>query len=61
LEGEFIGVFLMVEVQKYYKLREPKERLNTDFLVKFYERHNTNQLLASWWREENKLLNRTTG
>jgi hypothetical protein len=30
-EGKCVGVFLSVEVQKYYKLRDPKERLNTDF------------------------------
>jgi hypothetical protein len=28
-EGECVGVFLPVEVQKYYKLRDPEERLNT--------------------------------
>jgi hypothetical protein len=61
VEGECIGVFLPVEVKKYYKLRDPEKRLNIDFVVKFYEQHNTNQLLASWWREDKKLLNRTNG
>jgi hypothetical protein len=39
--GECVGVFLPVEVQKYYKLRDPEERLNTDFIVKLYECHDT--------------------
>jgi hypothetical protein len=45
-------------VQNYYNLRDPKERPNTDFVVKFYECDNTNQLLSSWWREEKRFLNR---
>jgi hypothetical protein len=28
-EGECVGVFLPVEVQKYYKLRDLEERINT--------------------------------
>jgi hypothetical protein len=40
-EGKCVGVFLSVEVQKYYKLRDPEEILNTNFLVKFYEFHDT--------------------
>jgi len=35
-EGECVGIFLPVKVQKYYKLRDPEERLNTYFVVKFY-------------------------
>jgi hypothetical protein len=48
VEGECVRVFLIVVVQKYYKLRDLEERLNIEFEVKFYERHNTSQLLASW-------------
>jgi len=40
-EGESIGIFLPVEVQKYYILRDPEERLNTHFVVNFYELHYT--------------------
>jgi hypothetical protein len=57
--GECVGVFLPVEVQKYYKLRDPEERLNTDFVVKFYECHDTSRVMASWWREDKKYTNRT--
>jgi hypothetical protein len=39
--GGCIRVFLPTEVQKYYKLRDSEERLNTDFIVKFYELHDT--------------------
>jgi len=60
-EGECVGVFLPIEVQKYYKLRDPEERLNIDFVVKFYEYHDTNRLLASWWKEDKKLLNINIG
>jgi hypothetical protein len=35
VEGECVGVFLPVEVQKYYKLRDPEERLNTDLWSNF--------------------------
>jgi hypothetical protein len=33
--GGCVGVFLPIEVQKYYKHRDPKERLNTESVVKF--------------------------
>jgi hypothetical protein len=48
-------------VQKYYKHRDSKERLNIDFVVKFYEIHDTNRLLASWWKEYNKFTNMRNG
>jgi hypothetical protein len=59
--GRCVRVFLPTEVQKYYKLRDPKERLNTKFMVKFYEFHYTSRLMASWWREENKFTNHSNG
>jgi hypothetical protein len=59
--GECVRVFLLVEVQKYYKLQEPEEWLNTDFIVKFYECHDTSQLMSSWWREYKKYTNWSTG
>jgi hypothetical protein len=40
--GGCISFFLPTKVQKYYKIRDPKERLKTDFMVKFYEIHDTN-------------------
>jgi hypothetical protein len=58
---ECVRVFLPVEVQNYYKLRELEERLNTDFVVSFYEKHDTNKVMASWWREDKKFTNRTSG
>jgi hypothetical protein len=54
-------VFLPVEVQNYYKLRDPEERLNTDFIVKFYEHHDTGWVMDSWWREDKKYTNQTFG
>jgi hypothetical protein len=53
-----VGVFLPIEVQKYYKLKDLEERLNTDFVVKFYEFHDTNRLIPSWWKEDKKFTNR---
>jgi hypothetical protein len=53
--------FLPTEVYKYYKLRDQEERLNIDFMVKFYEFHDTTQLMASWWKEENKFTNQIKG
>jgi hypothetical protein len=35
--GGCVGVFLPIEVHKYYKIRDPEEQLNTDFVVKFYD------------------------
>jgi hypothetical protein len=58
--GECVKVFLLVEVHNYYKLRDPKERLNTDFVVNFYECHDTSQVMASWWREDKKYTNQTS-
>ena len=44
--GQIIGVFLPVEVQKYYKLRDPYECLNKDFVVNFYHKHDTSKIMA---------------
>jgi hypothetical protein len=60
-DGECIGVFLPTEVRAYYKLKDYEVRLNKDFLVEFYECNNMCQLLASWWREDNKFFNRALG
>jgi hypothetical protein len=60
-EGECEGIFLPVEVQKYYKLRDLEERLNIKFVVRFYEFHDTNMLLASWWKEDKMFTNRRNG
>jgi hypothetical protein len=57
----YVGVFLSIEVHKYYKLRDREEKLNTDFVVKLYEFHDTSQLMASWWKEDNKFTNRSNG
>jgi hypothetical protein len=58
---ECVGVFLPSEVQSYYKLREPEENMSTDFVVSFYAAHDTSKIMASWWREDKKFMNRTTG
>jgi len=47
VNDQCVGVFFPLEVSKYYKLKELEFRLNTDLMVKFYEHHNTSQLLAS--------------
>jgi hypothetical protein len=60
-EGECIDVFLPTEASAYYKLKDVEVRLMKDFLVAFYEFHNTGQLLASWWREDKKFLNHASG
>jgi hypothetical protein len=60
VNGECIGVFLSVEVQSYYKIRDPEEWLNTDFVVSFYEHHDTFQVMDLWWREDKKYTNRTS-
>jgi hypothetical protein len=50
-----------VEVNKYYKLREPKVKINTNLMDEFCEKHNTNRLLAFWWKDERKFMNRSIG
>jgi hypothetical protein len=32
-----------------------------DFVVKFYEFHDTSRLMASWWKEDKKFTNRSNG
>jgi len=49
-----------MQINKYYKLKEPELRLNTDFMVDFYEKHNTSQLLEFWWKKDMNLINKTT-
>jgi hypothetical protein len=38
-----------------------EEQLNTNFVVRFYEKHDTSKAMASWWREDKKFTNRTSG
>jgi len=59
--GGCVKVFLLTKVHKYYKLRDPEEPLNIDFVVKSYEFHDTNQLMASWWKEDKKFTNWSNG
>jgi hypothetical protein len=33
--------------------------LNIDFVVSFYEKHDTSKVMASWWRENKTFTNRT--
>jgi hypothetical protein len=55
--GQIMGVFLPLEVQNYYKLRDLDENLSTDFVVKFYQKHDTSKIMVSWWREDKKFTN----
>jgi hypothetical protein len=55
-----VGIFLPLEVKNYYKLKEPKERLNIDFVLSFYEKHDTSKVMASWWREDTNFTNQTS-
>jgi hypothetical protein len=57
--GECVEVFLSSEVQSYYKLKGFEEKLSTDFLLSFYASHDTSKIMASWWREDKKFMNRT--
>jgi hypothetical protein len=59
--GGCVEFFLPTEVHKYYRLRDLEGWLNIYFMVKFYEFHDTNRLMASWWKEENKFTNRSNG
>jgi hypothetical protein len=52
-------IFLPVEFQNYYKLRDPVDQLNTNFVVKFYKHHDTSRVMASWWREDKKYTNQS--
>jgi hypothetical protein len=59
--GGCVRFFLLIEVQKYYNIRDPEELLNMEFMVNFYEFHDTNQLMASWWKEDKNFTNRING
>jgi hypothetical protein len=53
--------FSRSKFQKYYKLKNLEEQLNIYFVVKFYEFHDTNQLMASWWKEDKKFTKWSNG
>jgi hypothetical protein len=59
--SECVGVFLPSEVQSYYKLKDSKLKLSTEFILGFYVSHDTNKIMVSWWREDKKIMNRTIG
>jgi hypothetical protein len=44
--GRCVRVFLLIEVHKYYQLRDLEEWLNTYFVVNFYELHDTSWVMA---------------
>jgi hypothetical protein len=47
-------------VHNYYKLREPEEWLNIDFVERFYEKNDTRKAMASWWREDKNFTNQNS-
>jgi hypothetical protein len=59
--GGCMRVFLPTQFHKYYKLMDPEEHLKTNFMVNFYEFHNTNQLMDSWWKEDKNFTNQRNG
>jgi hypothetical protein len=58
---ECLRVFLPSEVQSYYKLKELEEKLSIDFIVSLYASHDSRKIMASWWREDKKFMNQTSG
>jgi hypothetical protein len=59
--GGCVRVFLPSEVESYYKLRESKENMSTNFVLSFYASHDTRKIMVSWWREDKKFMNQTLG
>jgi hypothetical protein len=55
--GECVGVFLPLEVHSYYKIKDSKLKLSTDFILSFYASHHTSKIMSSWWREDKKFTN----
>jgi hypothetical protein len=53
-------VFLPLEVQSYYKLKDFELKLSINFVLSFYVSHDTSEIMASWWREDKKFTNQTT-
>jgi hypothetical protein len=60
LIGECVRVFLQVEMKNYCKLKEAEEWLKIDFVISFYEKHDTNNLMDSWWIEDKNFTNQTS-
>jgi hypothetical protein len=46
--GGCVEVFLPVEVHSYYKLRDSKKCLSIEFVLSFYQKHDTGKIMASW-------------
>jgi hypothetical protein len=59
--GECVRVFLPLEVQSYYNLKESDLKLSTNFVLIFYSSHDTSKIMESWWREDEKFMNRIVG
>jgi hypothetical protein len=57
--GGCVRFFLLTEVQKYYKLKDLEEQLNKEFMVNFYEFHDTCWSMASWWNADKNFTNRS--
>jgi len=56
-----VGTFLPIDISKYYKLPKPDLLLNNDFMAAFHKQHDVGKLVASWWKEYRKFINRTSG
>lgn len=59
-QGQWIRIFLPPEISKYYKLQEPKFRLNNNSVVDFHVHHDVRKMVDSWWKEGNKFINQTS-
>jgi 1-deoxy-D-xylulose 5-phosphate reductoisomerase len=44
---ECVRVFLPLEVQSYYKLKDSELNLSTNFVLSFYVSHDTNKIMSS--------------
>jgi hypothetical protein len=59
--GNSIGSFLAEHFKKYYKFQKPEVKLVTSFVHEFYDKNDVEKIIAIWWKEDRKFVNRASG
>jgi hypothetical protein len=60
-QGECIWSFHPQDMDFFYKLPSPDESLTKEFVIEFYEKYDTNNVLNNWWKEDIKFSKWSNG
>jgi hypothetical protein len=57
--SQCMGSFLAVKnLERYYKIPKLEVHLVNLFVDEFYQKHDENKILASWWKEDKRFFHK---